>query len=238
MEKRENNSNTKKVPFREFKGVILFLLLFTVTSAFAQQERSAIQRGNRAFERGNFIEAETEFREALLRNQKSPSARFNLGNALFMQQKFDRAREQFEIVAIAEEDEMMRARAFHNIGNTFAYEHNFAQAIDAYRRALKLNPRDEDTRYNLALANALLQQQQSQCQQQQNDDNQDDNRNQEEQQQNQNQNQQQQEQDNNMSRENAEQILDAFDHDERELIRRLNEQKTPPQNRRNFERNW
>jgi len=222
--------------FRAF--VLLFLSLLFATSAFAQQERSAIKRGNTAMERGNFVEAEIEFREALLRNQKSIPARFNLGNALFMQQKYARAREQFELVAITEEDPMMRASAFHNIGNTFAHEGNFAQAINAYIRALKLNPRDDDTRYNLALANALLQQQQSQCQKQQNDDNQNDNRDQEEQNQNQNQNQQQQEQDNNMSEENAHHILDAFDHDERELIRRINEEKTPPQNRRNFERNW
>jgi len=237
MKKRENNSNAEKVPFRGFRGIVLLLSLFTVMSAFAQQERSAIQRGNRAFEKGNFIDAETQFREALHKNQKSVPGKFNLGNALFMQQKYDNAREQYELVAVTETDAKIQAAAFHNIGNSYAQEQNYTQAINAYKKALKLNPKDDDTRYNLALANALLKQQQSQSQQQQSDDKQDDNKDKEEQQQNQNQNPQQQEE-NNMSRDNAQQILDAFAQDEKELIEKLNEKKTPPKSKRNLEKDW
>jgi len=219
------------------KLIIFFLSFFLFTSAFAQQERSAISRGNRAFEKGNFIDAETQFREALLKNQKSVPGMFNLGNALFAQQKYDKAREQYELVAATEKDIKIQAAAFHNIGNTFAQEQNYAQAINAYKKALKLNPKDDDTRYNLALANALLKQQESQEQQQQSDDKQDNNKDKEEQQQNQDQQPQQQEE-NNMSRENAKQILDAFAQDEKELLEKLNEQKTTPKSKRNLEKDW
>ncbi len=219
------------------KIIILFLSFFYYTLAFSQQERANIQKGNKLYEKGNYTGAETEYRESLLRNQKSVPGTFNLGNALYKQQKYDKAREQYQVVAATEKDEKMLAEAYHNIGNTYMEEKDYSKGIGAYKKALKLNPKDEDTRYNLALANAMLKQQQQQQQQQNNDDKKEDNKDQQEQQ-NQNQEQPQQQEQNNMSKENAQQILDAFAEDEKDLMEKLNEAKRNPANTRKIEKDW
>ena len=75
----------------------------------------------------------------------------------------------------------------------------FQQAVNAYQEALKLDPKNNDTRYNLAYARRLLQQAQQQQQQGgggQNNQNQDQQKQQQQQGQNQNQDQKQQNQQN------------------------------------------
>ena len=230
------------------KTKIFYITIFSCfccTFAFAQQERSNIKKGNKEYEKQRFTEAEIEYREALQKNQKSVEANFNLGNALYRQGKYDSAREHFQVVALTEKDrnKKVAAGAFHNIGNTFMEEKDYAKSVSAYREALKLNPKDDETRYNLALANALLKQQEQQQQNQQNQNNDDkddknkDQQNQNQQQQNEQQ-QEQQRQENNRSRENAQQLLDAFAEDEKELLQKINEAKPQKVNTRTIEKDW
>ena len=103
------------------------------------------------------------------------------------------------------------------------------KTIEAYKESLRNNPKDDETRYNLALAQKLLkdqqQQQQNQNQDQQKQDQQQDKKDQNKDQQDQQQQQQQPQQNKNeMSKENAEQLLNAVMQDEKNVQEKVKKQ--------------
>ena len=201
----------------------LTLLLFTSMSAFAQKaERDYIRNGNRCFKDSIYVDAEINYRKALDVNPQSTIAMFNLGNTLLWQNKQQEAMEQFVSAAQIEKDKDKKGKIFHNIGVIFHSQKEYAKAIEAYKESLRNNPKDDETRYNLALAQKMLKDQQqnqkeeqNQSQQQQQQQNSDQNQKEQE---NQKQNQQQQskaeEKENQISRENAEQLLRSVMQDE------------------------
>ena len=158
---------------------------------------------------------------------------FNLGNSLLMQQKAKEAMEQFESASKVEKDKDKLAQIYHNMGVILQSSKQYPQCIEAYKESLRNNPKDDETRYNLALAQKLLKDQQqnqdkNQDQKQdQKDDKKDQNKNQQEQdkkdQQNQNQQQQQQNKDE-MSKENAQQLLNAVMQDEKNVQDKVKKQ--------------
>lgn len=209
--------------------IVIGLLAFMPVSIMAQQESADIRSGNKYYKQEKYTEAEIEYRKGLDKNKDSFEGHFNLGDALYRQEKFDDAIEQFKIAGTqAEDDKGKLAAVNHNIGNALLQQQKYAESIAAYKQALKNNPKDDETRYNLAYAQEMLRQQQQQQQQNQNQDNKDDNK-QDEQKQNQQQEQNKQEQEQQdqeqqqpqpqeqtMSKENAEQILEALLQDEKE----------------------
>ena len=223
------------------KTYITLLFLLVASSAFAQKtERDYLRSGNKLYNDSLFIKAEVDYRKALEINPKSTDAMFNLGNSLLMQQKAKEAMEQFESASKVEKDKDKLAQIYHNMGVMgviFQSQKDYGKAVEAYKQSLRNNPKDDETRYNLALAQKLLKdQQQNQDQNQdknqdqkqdQKDDKKDQNKNQQEQdkkdQQNQNQQQQQQNKDE-MSKENAQQLLNAVMQDEKNVQDKVKKQ--------------
>lgn len=216
------------------KTYITLLFLLVASSAFAQKtERDYLRSGNKLYNDSLFIKAEVDYRKALEINPKSTDAMFNLGNSLLMQQKAKEAMEQFESASKVEKDRDKLAQIYHNMGVILQSSKQYPQCIEAYKESLRNNPKDDETRYNLALAQKLLKdQQQNQDQNQdknqdQKDDKKDQNKNQQEQdkkdQQNQNQQQQQQNKDE-MSKENAQQLLNAVMQDEKNVQDKVKKQ--------------
>ncbi len=137
-----------------------FVILFSC-SATAQikeieaqykKSRTLIRNGNSSYQNNNFDKAELNYRKALVINPKSKSANYNLGNTLYSQQKFQESQEYYEKSIDKNDDKLSRARVYHNIGNTCFKSNQLEQAILAYENALKLNPSDVETKYNLAMA--------------------------------------------------------------------------------------
>ncbi len=155
------------------KRFSIFIFMCTLTSfAVAQKESSDVRRGNSAYNKEKYVDAEVNYRKGLEKNAKSFSGTFNLGNALYRQEKYAEAVEQFQAAAaLAGTDKGRIAAAYHNIGNSLLQSGDFAKSIDAYKQALRNNPNDNDTRYNLVYAQQMLKQQQ---QQQNQDDQKDD----------------------------------------------------------------
>ena len=159
---------------------------------------------------------------------------FNLANALLMQQKAQEAMEQYQSVSKIEKDKEKLAQIYHNMGVMLQSAKQLPQCIEAYKESLRNNPKDDETRYNLALAQKQLKDQQQnqqnqdqQQQQEQKEDKQDQNKDQQEQEQKdqQQQNQQQQQQNKNeMSKENAEQLLNAIMQDEKNVQDKVKKQ--------------
>ena len=229
------------------KFIILSVILLSAISVFAQKESGDIRKGNRDYRKQNFTEAEVDYRRALETNKNSYEAHYNLGDALFKQDKYADAQAEFETAARMldrKEDKERFAKSMHNIGNCAFAQQQYDKAVTAYQESLRANPKDNDTRYNLVKAMQLLQQQQQQQEQQQ-DQQQQEQEQQEQQEQEQQQDQQQQQQqeqqeqqeqnDDQMDKETAEQILQALEQDEQETQDKMQRQQGK---KRRVEKEW
>ncbi len=160
--------------------VVLFSLMLT-TLAFGQEKdqeqlnreaREHVREGNKLYNELKFSEAEVEYKKALSKNPLYEKAAYNLGNTVYNQDRNKEAVGQYQLVEKSATEKMSKAEVFHNKGNAFMNEKQYAQAIDAYKNSLRNNSKDDETRYNLALAQELLEDQQNQ--QNQNQQNKDD----------------------------------------------------------------
>src|SRR5262245_53524136 len=115
-------------------------------------EKSETRNGNKEFDKQNYAEAETDYRKALDISNNMPQATFNLGDAVYEQKRYDDAQKQFQLSAKTNADPVAKAHAFHNLGNSFLQQKKWDDAISAYKNSLKLNPADQETKYNLAYA--------------------------------------------------------------------------------------
>jgi tetratricopeptide (TPR) repeat protein len=238
---------------------ILSILIIASSIAYSQSERSLIREGNKFYSNNKYLDAEVSYRKSLETNKDSKVGAFNLGDALYKQEKYDEAAEEFRIATLKETDKESKAKAFHNLGNSLLKSQKLQESIEAYKNALKLNPNDLNTKYNLEYAKRMMQQQQQQNKDQQKQDKQEDKQKQDKQdQQKQNkqdqqkqdkQNQQKQEQqkqdqpkqqqakqqDQKISKEDAERMLEALKNEEKDVQKKL-QKKVPA--RISIEKDW
>ena len=244
--------------WREVKGeripqariLLLFIIslfsFFSPITSHAQTDRQYIRQGNKLFRSGDYPNAEVSYRKAIEKNPKNPQAVFNLGNALMAQKKDSAAVVQFESASKLETNPLRKAKAFHNMGVVCQSHKMYGEAIEAYKSALRLNPADDETRYNLVLCKHQQQKQQQNQQQNQqgnNDDKKDDKKDQKQDQQKdqqkdqQDDKKQQEQQKPQMSKENAEQLLNAAIQNEKQTQDKLKKAQQQPQ-RRSTLKNW
>lgn len=242
------------------KRLVAFMgvLLLGTSIAMAQNDRDFIREGNRAFKSQKWTLAETQYRKALSKNSKNSQAIYNLGCALMMQQKDSVALLQYQKAVQVESNKLRRSKSFHNMGVIFQNHREYGQAIECYKNALRCNPQDNETRYNLALCKKLLKNQPQQNNQNKNKqdknkdknnkdkqnnkkDNKQDNKQDSKKDNNKNnkdkQNQQNQQNQDKMSKENAEQLLNAAIQQEQSTKQRLQKAMSQPR-RRSYEKNW
>ena len=235
------------------------MLLVGTAQVGAQTDRNLIRQGNRAFKSQKWAVAETQYRKAISKNQKNPQAIYNLGCALMAQQKDSMAIQQFTNAAQLETNRLRRAASYHNMGVIMQNHREYAQAIEYYKMALRCNPQDNETRYNLALCKKLLKnnpqnkdknnkdknkdknkKDQNKDKNKDNKDKNDDKNNKNDKNKNKNnknnQNQKQPNQDK-MSRENAEQLLNAAVQQEQATKRKLQKAMSQPR-RKAYDKNW
>jgi Ca-activated chloride channel homolog len=222
---------------------LLILILTFALCAVAQKESADVRAGNKLYLSEKYSDAEVAYRKGLQKNPKSFEASYNLGNALFKQGKYADALERYNNSLALQPDQKDKiAAAFHNAGNALLGEKKIEESIAAYKMALKANPRDNDTRYNLAYAQALLKKQQQN--KDQNKDNKDQNKDdqkkdqekQDQEKEKQNQQQKPQEQQSRMSKENAQQILDALMQDEKSTLDKT--KKQPVRSKKSADKDW
>jgi len=232
----------------KMKYILFAAFLLSAAGVSAQKaERDYIRKGNRLFNDSVFVDAEVNYRKALEVNPKSAVSMYNLGNTLSQQQKFQEAMEQYDSASKIEKDKMKLAHIYHNMGVLFQAGKDYAKAVDAYKMSLRNNPADHETRYNLALAQKMLKDQQNQQDQ---DQNQDQNKDQQQKQNKDKQNDQKKDdqkdqqqppkpekQDNQMSKENAEQLLNSVMQDEKDVQDKVKKQQKVIQGGR-LEKDW
>ena len=142
----------------------LTLIAFVCISIFAtaQPYQKDIKSGNKAFEQKSFADAEVNYKKAAEANPEGFEGWFNLGDALYKQGRYDEALEAYEKGGQFAGSKYRAAAALHNIGNTYSSKKQFDKAAEAYKEALRQNPNDAETRYNLAKALRELKQQEQQ----------------------------------------------------------------------------
>lgn len=228
------------------KKYVMLGLMFVSVAVYGQKtERDYLRSGNKLYKDSTFVKAEVDYRKALELEPKSTNAMYNLGNSLLMQQKAKEAMEQYEAASRIEKDKNKLAQIYHNMGVILQSSKQLPQCIEAYKQALRNNPKDDETRYNLALAQKQLKDQQQQNQNQDKDQKQDqkqddkqqnkDQQDQDKKDQQQN-NQQQQQNQNQMSKENAEQLLKAAMQDEKNVQDKV--KKAVQVQGRKLEKDW
>lgn len=135
--------------------------LFGINASYAQLTNKYIRKGNKLYEQKNYSDAEAEYKKALSKDDKSSTGFFNLGNSLYEQKRYDQAMEQYLTSAKNSSVKADQAAAQYNVGNTYMEGKKWEDAINSYKQSLIKNPSDNQARYNLAYAQAMLKKQQN-----------------------------------------------------------------------------
>lgn len=218
--------------------------LFCIPTFAAEPEDEFIRKGNEKYKANDFKGAEDEYRKALEKNVGSKIANYNMGNTFYRRDEHDSALEHYKQAISEKNSNEENAAIMHNIGNTYLKKQKYEESIDAYKKSLKLNPDDEDTRYNLAYAKKMLQIQQQQQQNQQNQQQQQNQQNQQEppkdgkEQENKEGDDNAKERESNMDQNSARQLLEALERDEKDKQdERMKEQMKNAKKKR-IEKDW
>ena len=213
---------------------IFILLLPFLTNA--QNKKTHLRNGNNLYEDSLFNDAEMKYRKSLQKDQDYFTASYNLADAVYKQERFEESSSLFEGLIDNAKTKNEKAKLYHNLGNSLFKQQKLKESIQAYKHALKNNPKDEETRHNLAFAQKMLQQQEENQQEQEenqekkNEEEKGENQEEKQQQeqrdkQEQKQQEKQQQEKEDMSKEDAEKMLEALQQQEKELQEKMQKKK-------------
>lgn len=218
---------------------LAIIAMWLAVPSFGQGDnRRLVRRGNSQYADSIFNDAETYYRKAVARNPKDAVAHFNLGNALLRQRNPKDAAAEYENVIKRTKNPVFLAKANHNLGVIMQSQKQYAEAIKCYEDALRNNPKDDESRYNLALCRHLQKnQKQENKSNDQNRQEKDKNKQQNKPQSNKEKQEQKKQEENKMSKDNAERLLDAAKQEEQKTqdkLRKGQRYASP----RSLEKNW
>lgn len=216
------------------KHIILILLLSISTVAYAQTDRQFIREGNRLFTKQQYDKAEVQYRKAIEKNSSNPQALYNLGCALMMQNKDSAAIVQYQKATKVEKNKTRLASVYHNIGVVCQNHKMYGEAIKAYEQALRNNPKDDETRYNLALCKKMKKENKEN---KKNNSGENKQQNDKERKNDKEKNKPQQPNER-MSKDNAEQLINAAIQNEKATQQRLKKAMQKPGTRKTSDKNW
>jgi tetratricopeptide (TPR) repeat protein len=230
--------------------IIIMTLIIYLHSPAQTKDRKYIRQGNKEYVNNKYEQAEVLYRKALEKNINSRKAEYNLANALYKQHKNDAAATKYKGLTENEKDRIEKSKFYYNMGNALFNDNKINESIEAYKNALRCNPNDQDAKHNLQMALRMKngggggqgQQNQQKQQKQQNQQNHQNQQNQDKQKQSQNnqQNQQNEQQDKQdprqqnqsqskqgqISREDAERLLQAIENDEKKVLQKVKEKQS------------
>jgi tetratricopeptide (TPR) repeat protein len=226
---------------------VLFVIGLSLVNG--QNDRKYIRQGNGKYSDEKYQESEILYRKALEADNMSGNATFNLGDALYRQNRYDEAGKQFADNAQKSKDELKKADSYYNLGNSLLKGKKLKESIDAYKNSLRFNPENAQAKYNLAYAQDLLKMQEQQQQQQDQGNNKQEDKDQDSKDQQQSndqdkqdqqkpkENQSQQQQQHKISKEDAQRLLDALANDEKQVQEKVKEAKAAKARVKTL-RNW
>ncbi|MDA3906921.1 MAG: tetratricopeptide repeat protein [Bacteroidales bacterium] len=142
------------------KNILVILFVFSIAFANAQSDKALVRQGNKSYQNNDFPKAEIDYRKALDKNPNSLSGTFNLADAVYEQENFEKSAEMFAKIGEADLAKDQKGMAYYNLGNSLLKAKQYEPSIEAYKKALRNNPSNEDARYNLEYARQMLKNQQ------------------------------------------------------------------------------
>lgn len=202
-------------------NILSTILIVALPSLFGFGNRttSLNKKATTLYKQNKYDEALEQYRKAQVQSPESDIIRYNIGCTLYKRGEYDEAEHGFADVASSLEAKKLWAKAYYNFGNTLFKNGKLADAIEAYKRALRINPDDMDAKYNLEFVQNLSQQSQDQQQQQ------DEQKEEQEQQQEEQQQQEKKEEENELTKEDIERILSAAREEEKKTKQESEKQK-------------
>lgn len=147
-----------------FMVFLAFFFLNLSSAQSLQEENKKIEKQTNKLLRSaqedlaenDFASAEASYRQAVSKSPENVKARYNMANMYYGKEKPAQAVTRLRQAAKIAETKEDKHKIFHNLGNSFMEQKKYAEAVDAYKDALRNNPKDEETRYNYALAKKML----------------------------------------------------------------------------------
>lgn len=134
-----------------------------VNGLLAQTAHQWLRKGDQEYLEQRYADSESNYRKALER-KNSPQGQYNLGNSIYQQKRYQEALTRYENAAKKATNPTDKAAAYHNLGNTYFQLNELDKSINAFKQALRLNPNDKETKFNLALAQQRKKQEEQQKQ--------------------------------------------------------------------------
>jgi tetratricopeptide (TPR) repeat protein len=240
---------------KQLSLMIIFLFALAILT-HAQNERKFVRQGNKYYgaalkdttkiDSTLFNKAEIEYRKALDKKPTDPKWNFNLSNSLYKQMKFEESAEKFKEISEQSTDKVEKSHALHNMGNSLLMNNKLDESIEAYKQALRNNPKDLETKYNLLYAmNLKKKQEEEQKKQDKNKDqdkdkdkDKDQNKDQDKKDQDQQKQDQQQQPQNKISKQNAEQMLQALENQEKKTQEKVKKVQALKAKSKQVEKDW
>ena len=254
---KDQNKRQKSQGAAFWLYLVAFCLFLLGTNLYADALSGKNSKANKLYEEKKYEDALKVYRDAQIEAPESAELHYNIGTTLYRKKKFDEALKELE-KSLSGQDAAVQQKTYYNMGNCHYRAgddmikmgqqeglERLKQSIEAYKKALELDPNDQDAKFNIEFVqnklkelaqnspqdkkqpqNQRQQQQQQQNQQQKEQDKQPDQKNQQQQQQDQNEKQEQGEQQPQpkkaeMSEEDAKRILDALKNEEKDLQKKL-----------------
>ncbi|NVO09300.1 MAG: tetratricopeptide repeat protein [Bacteroidales bacterium] len=237
-------------------ALTLVSIVLTAFLANAQTEKKSIRQGNREFSKNDFTSSEISYRKAIEKNPSSFKANFNLADALYKQDKQEETVKLLDGLSGANVNDVQKSGVYYNMGNSYLKQKKLKESIDSYKKSLRLNPNDNEAKYNLAEAQRMLKQQQQKDKNDKNKDNKDnkdskdknkdqdkkdqkdkDNKDKNKQNQDQKDKNQPQPQKQKISQEDARRMLEALQNNEKQVQQKLREQQVKA-SKVKVDKNW
>ena len=193
---------------------LLFAGSLHAQSWFGPNYNQILRHGNLSYKKGKFDDALLKYNKVLKYKQNDPLVNYNLGTILYKKGNYDTAAYFFDNAIKYVKDPALKSKAYYNMGNAYMRQKKFDKAVQSYSDALKYNPADPDSRYNLSYAlRNLKQQKQQQKQQQQQKQNQDKDK--------EPQNKDQQQKENKMDQNKAQELIKSLNNKEQEQYKEV-----------------
>ena len=117
--------------------------------ALAASLYDTVQKGNQLYRDGKFDEALKTYVDGQIEHADELALKYNIASSHYKTKNYDEAVKGYLDVAAAAKDIPLQEKSFYNCGNAMYQQGKLEEAIEYYKKALELDPKDQDARHNL-----------------------------------------------------------------------------------------
>ena len=138
----------------------IILLIVSINFMFGQD------KGKSAYNDQRYGDAKIYYQDILSKRKNDNAAKFGLGVTAYKQKDIETAFSSLN-AAKNSEDSKLASKAYYNLGNMLREQNKMDDSLAFYKKAIELDPSDQDAKINFELLKQVIQEQQDQEQQDQ-----------------------------------------------------------------------